>query len=223
MATRSPRRGPSAITPAPSWPSTSGCVSLASPIAPSSHQCRSEPQMPTAVTLTRLIPGPTSGAGSSATRRSPTAWSLAARTRSSSRRLHVIFIPNEWAYRSCAGCTPAAVRRPGPKTSDPRTGGRGSLARRGLQGARWTLGGWAGSQGHGRGVRLAGLVQPGDRDRIAGVVLDQRVGDVRGGGDRLAADRGDHVAGRQAGLGGGGPGHDLGDRRAGTALAAKAA
>src|ERR1700678_4125070 len=95
IATRSPLRGPSAITPAPSCPSTSGCVSLASPIAPSSHQCRSEPQMPTAVTRTRLIPGPASGTGSSPTRKSPTACSLAARTRSPPVGVSVlIFIQN---------------------------------------------------------------------------------------------------------------------------------
>ena len=58
MATRSPRRGPSAMTPAASCPSTSGRLSVASPIPPSPHQCRSEPQMPTAVTWTRLSPGP---------------------------------------------------------------------------------------------------------------------------------------------------------------------
>src|SRR5438132_571457 len=95
----------------------------------SPHQCRSEPQMPTAVTRTRLIPGPATGSGSSATLRSPTACSLAARTRSSSRRRHVIFIPNGRLYRFRAG---SALRR-ADKTAKPVIpgGGRGSLARTG--------------------------------------------------------------------------------------------
>ena len=48
------------------------------PMPPSSHQCRSEPQRPTASTRTRLSPAPGSGTGSSATRRSPMPCSRAA-------------------------------------------------------------------------------------------------------------------------------------------------
>src|SRR5262249_44621041 len=66
MATRVPRRGPDSITPAASCPSTSGREIEASPISASPHQCRSEPQIPTAVTRTRVSPGPGSGTGSSA-------------------------------------------------------------------------------------------------------------------------------------------------------------
>src|ERR1041384_5374732 len=50
-------------------------------------------------------------------------------------------------------------------------------------------------------MRLAGLVDPLDRDLVAGVVLDQDLLDVGGRGDRLAADRGDGVAFGQAGAG----------------------
>src|SRR5580693_2029335 len=210
MATRSPRLGPSAITPAPSWPSTSGCASVASPIAPSSHQCRSEPQIPTAVTRTRLIPAPAAGSGSSPTRRSPTAWSLAARTTSPDCRPLFLF----YTERS-------VVRAPGhAKTSDPRR------REAGITGAGWCgpLGGRTARQGHGRGLGLAGLVHPGDRDRVAGVVLDQGVRDILGRVDRLAADRGDRVALGQAGVGRGGAGDGPGDAHAaGAALAALAA
>src|SRR5262249_9122879 len=72
MATRVPRRGPDSITPAASCPSTSGRETEASPISASPHQCRSEPQIPTAVTRTRVSPGPGSGTGSSARRPPPT-------------------------------------------------------------------------------------------------------------------------------------------------------
>ena len=51
-------------------PGTSGRASLASPIAPSEYQCKSEPQMPTAVTRTRRWLDTASGAASSPTRRS---------------------------------------------------------------------------------------------------------------------------------------------------------
>src|SRR5580693_5835971 len=210
MATRSPRLGPSAITPAPSWPSTSGCASVASPIAPSSHQCRSEPQIPTAVTRTRLIPAPAAGSGSSPTRRSPTAWSLAARTTSPHCRPLFLF----YTERS-------VVRAPGhAKTSDPRR------REAGITGAGWCgpLGGRTARQGHGRGRGLAGLVRPGDRDRVAGVVLDQGVRDILGRVDRLAADRGDRVPRGDSGVGSGGAGDGPGDAHAaGAALAALAA
>src|SRR5271169_3694942 len=206
MATRSPRLGPSAIIPVPSWPSTSGCASVASPIAPSSHQCRSEPQIPTAVTRTRLIPAPAAGSGSSPTRRSPTAWSLAARTRSPPPGPCSFFIPNGAWY------VPPATRKP----VIPAAGRRGSLVRGGCG----ALGGRAARQGHGRGLGLAGLVHPGDRDRVAGVVLDQAVRDILGRVDRLAADRGDRVALGQAGVGGGGSGDGPGDGHAGGAALA---
>src|ERR1700730_3901149 len=189
MATRSPRRGPSAINPAPSCPSTSGCASVASPIAPSSHQCRSEPQIPTAVTRTRLIPAAAAGAGSSPTRRSPIPCSRAARTPSPPPGLSSFFIPNgPW-------CAPPGPRKP----VIPVAGRRGSPVRGLLRGG-------AADQVQGAGVGLAGGVRPADRDRVAGVVLDQGVRDVLGRGDRLAADGGDRVARGQAGLGGGGAG-----------------
>ena len=65
-ATRAPARGPSTMTPAASWPRISGRVSTASPIADTSYQCRSEPQMPTAVTRTSA---PLPGLGSGSARR----------------------------------------------------------------------------------------------------------------------------------------------------------
>ncbi len=53
-ATGVPAMGPSRTTPAISWPGTTGRVSRASPIPPSANQCRSEPQMPTSVTRTKV-------------------------------------------------------------------------------------------------------------------------------------------------------------------------
>src|SRR3954452_19945826 len=232
MATRSPRRGPPAITPAPSWPSTSGCVSLASPIAPSSNQCRSEPQMPTAVTRTRLRPAPgnspAAGSGSSATRRSPTAWSLAARTRSSSRRPSGN--DNASDPRGQPGITGCGASQRGGPACGPgwhrADGRRGGFSRDTDPETprRPPLGGRAGRQRHGRAVRLAGRVLPADRDLVARVVLDQHLLDVTGGGDRLAADRGDRVALGQARAGRRRAGQGAGDGHPGTgSLAAEAA
>src|SRR5512140_3352473 len=185
--------------------------------------------MPTAVTRTRLIPWPAPGSGSPATRRSPTACSLAARTRSSSRRRHVICIPNGWLNRFRAEAAADTA-----KTSDPRAG-RGSLARAGraaglptpyaalsvLRGS--VLCGGAAGQGHGRRVRLPGLVHPADRDLVARVVLDQDLADVGGRGDRLAGHRGDRVALGQAGAGRRGAGQGAGDGHAAAGAAAGAA
>jgi hypothetical protein len=86
------------------------------------------------------------------------------------------------------------------------------------------LGRGATGQGEGRGVRLARGVHPADRDRVARVVLDQRLGDLFGRGDALPADRGDRVFLGQAGVGGRGSGQGADDAHAaGAALAAEPA
>src|SRR4029077_3565816 len=78
-------------------------------------------------------------------------------------------------------------------------------------------------QGHGGVLRLAGLVQPADRDLVARVVLDQDLRDVGGRGDRLAAHRGDRVALGQAGAGRRGAGQGAGDGHAVAGAAAAGA
>src|SRR5580700_4126678 len=179
--------------------------------------------MPTAVIRTRLVPGPASGTGSSPTRRSPTPNSLAARTRPPPPMsvLSLFFIPNGPWFPLTAPCESPVVRSqsspgyPRPYFDHPRNGGAPCPGRRGTgRRARLALGCGTGNQRHGRGVRLPAGVHPADRDRVAGVMGDERLGDVLAGGDRLAADRGDLVARGQAGARGGGPGHGSGDGHA---------
>src|SRR4030066_2475002 len=67
-------RSPSLVRAVNLCPSTSGFSRRASPIPASLNQCRSEPQIPTAVTRNNFSPAPGTGTGSSCRRTSPGAW-----------------------------------------------------------------------------------------------------------------------------------------------------
>ncbi len=66
-------RRPPSVIPANSCPRMSGAARRASPIPPCPYQCKSDPQIPTAATRTRVSPSAGKGTVSSCIRRSPTA------------------------------------------------------------------------------------------------------------------------------------------------------
>src|SRR5262245_34579620 len=72
-------------------------------------------------------------------------------------------------------------------------------------------GGWAVGQDDARGLRLAGLVLPADRDAVTAVLLPQLRLELLRRRDALPVHRDDHVALGQAGAGRGRAGDDPGD------------
>ena len=164
MTTRTPSRGPAAMTPPISWPSTSGATTLSKPMPPSSYQCRSEPQRPTAVTRTRSSPGPGTGSGSWWTR-----TSLAPCSRSTSMQLKIAGSRRRWVVPPCT-CLGGRLAYPrhvadGACRARPRvTSGWESISRDDQRARVRSPTGWRAS----RSGRACARPRLGDRPRVGG-------------------------------------------------------